>query len=88
VTDTAPPTPTPLTDEEREQLLLLTAELGAYLQQITAAVMPAFQAIAQGFAQLQSALQGAGLIDADGKPVRRTDRPAWQSPYGPPTTRH
>ncbi|MEH0428816.1 hypothetical protein QBB34_21275 [Streptomyces stelliscabiei] len=26
-------------------------------------------------------------IDQDGSPIRRTDRPAWQSPYGPPSPR-
>jgi hypothetical protein len=29
------------------------------------------------------------VIDQDGRPARpRADRPAWQSPYGPPTRRH
>jgi hypothetical protein len=28
------------------------------------------------------------VIDQHGNPVRRTDRPAWQSPYGPPPRRH
>lgn len=28
------------------------------------------------------------VIDQDGNPIRpRSDRPAWQSPYGPPTRR-
>lgn len=86
--DTAIPLPPLLTDEDREQLLRLTAELGAAFQQITAAMLPTFQAVVQQFVELQRALQGAGLLDADRTPVRRTDRPAGQSPYGPPTTRH
>jgi hypothetical protein len=29
------------------------------------------------------------VIDQDGNPVQpRPDRPAWQSPYGPPSRRH
>lgn len=33
------------------------------------------------------ALRDAGVMDDEGKPVRRRDRPAWQSPYGPPQKR-
>ncbi|MBQ0827677.1 hypothetical protein [Streptomyces tagetis] len=25
----------------------------------------------------------ASVVDQDGRPIRRRDRPAWQSPYGP-----
>ncbi|MEV0443506.1 hypothetical protein AB0I84_13200 [Streptomyces spectabilis] len=32
-------------------------------------------------------MHDAGLAARDGKPVRRPDRPAWQSPYGPPARR-
>ncbi|WP_445524772.1 hypothetical protein [Streptomyces cyslabdanicus] len=34
------------------------------------------------------ALRQAGLVNQDGRPIRRPDRPAWQSPYGPPPRRH
>ncbi|MFJ2292130.1 hypothetical protein ACIOG7_10515 [Streptomyces sp. NPDC087894] len=32
------------------------------------------------------AIQSTGLVDEAGR-VRRRDRPAWQSPYGPPQRR-
>lgn len=86
--DTAIPLPPLLTDEDREQLLQAAAELGAQVQQIVTAVMPVFQAVVEQAARTFAALQSAGLLDADGKPTRPADRPAWQSPYGPPTTRH
>ncbi|MFE2912846.1 hypothetical protein [Kitasatospora indigofera] len=90
MTDAAIPMP-PL-PAEREQLLRDLAALTAQCQ-TTAIVMfealaPVARALVAQFAELQSALQDAGLLDADGKPTRRPDRPAWQSPYGPPTRRH
>lgn len=39
--------------------------------------------------EIARAEEQARVIDQDGNPVRpRTDRPAWQSPYGPPPRRH
>ncbi|MFB7617811.1 hypothetical protein [Kitasatospora sp. NPDC056181] len=81
----------PLTAEQREQALQQLAEHVAAWQQMATALMPALQAaaeqLAHAFAELQRTLQAAGLLDADGRPVRPVDRPAWQSPYGPPTRR-
>ncbi|MBP5883153.1 hypothetical protein QBA57_28695 [Streptomyces scabiei] len=72
-----------LTDEQREQLLRSVAAVSAALQELVEACLPAVQAAAQQFAQITQALQAAGYLDEDGKPVKRPDRPAWQSPYGP-----
>ncbi|MFF0295567.1 hypothetical protein ACFYS8_13350 [Kitasatospora sp. NPDC004615] len=80
------------TDEQREELARAIAELTATMQASAAAfvqvVVPAVQAAAQQFAILQQQLQAAGFLDASGKPARLTDRPAWQTPYGPPARRH
>ncbi|KFG08121.1 hypothetical protein [Streptomyces scabiei] len=72
-----------LTDEQREQLLRSVANVSAALRELVEACLPAVQAAAQQFAQITQALQAAGYLDEDGKPVKRPDRPAWQSPYGP-----
>lgn len=55
----------------------------AYARQLS----PVIKALAKTFEAYAQALQQAGLADEDGKPVRQSDRPAWQSPYGPPTTK-
>lgn len=51
------------------------------------AMRPAIEEAGRWVAQAAEALRQAGVIDEDGKPVRRSDRPAWQSPYGPPNRR-
>ncbi|MER8219719.1 hypothetical protein ABTZ58_03795 [Streptomyces sp. NPDC094143] len=76
-----------LTDEQREQLLRNVAEVHAAINAFVQAVIPQVQAAARAFAQISAQLQRAGLLDADGKPTARPDRPAWQTPYGPPTRR-
>ncbi|MFD5266730.1 hypothetical protein [Streptomyces sp. NPDC058335] len=76
-----------LTDEQREQLLNNVAELHAAITKFAQALIPQLQAAAQAFVDFGRQLQDAGLIDADGKPIARPDRPAWASPYGPPPRR-
>ncbi|MFJ9657593.1 hypothetical protein ACIRPR_06445 [Streptomyces griseoflavus] len=71
-----------LTDEQREQLLANVAQLHTALARYVEALRPQLEAIGRAFADLGQQLHAAGLIDADGNPTR-TDRPAWQSPYGP-----
>ena len=78
-------TPPQLTDEQREQLLRSVANVTAALRQFAEALAPAALAMGQEFAKLSQALQAAGYLDDDGKPIKPADRPAWQSPYGPPT---
>jgi hypothetical protein len=77
-----------VTDEQREQLLHAVADLHAAVRQFAEACVPMVQAFAQQFTQVTKALQEAGYLDEAGKPAERPDRPAWQSPYGPPTRRH
>ncbi|MFB7029653.1 MULTISPECIES: hypothetical protein [unclassified Streptomyces] len=48
----------------------------------------ALQAVADALTLFADHLRAAGLLDKDGHPTRRPDRPAWQSPYGPPPRRH
>jgi ribosomal protein S12 methylthiotransferase accessory factor YcaO len=80
-------TPSALTDAEREALLRAGAALSAAITEFAQALLPAVQAAARQLTAHLEALKTAGLLDTNGKPARRTDRPAWQSPYGPPTKR-
>ncbi|MEH0657573.1 hypothetical protein QA860_07455 [Streptomyces stelliscabiei] len=79
-------TPQP-TDEQRETIARQAAELHAAIVQLAEHFIPVARAIVEAFNQLGRQLRDAGLLDEDGQPVKRTDRPAWQSPYGPPTKR-
>lgn len=89
MTDTpALPTTSTLTGEQHDEALRIVAEFVATFTDLIQAVAPAFQTLAQQFAAIQPHLQQLGLLDAEGKPVQAVDRPAWQSPYGPPARRH
>lgn len=76
-----------LTDEQREALLHNVTEVYASFAKFAEALVPQVRAAAETFAELGRQLKAAGLLDEDGNPVR-PDRPAWQSPYGPPKRRH
>jgi hypothetical protein len=62
-------------------------ELHQVLLAAARTVQPAMEAAARAVREVTRMLQSAGLADKDGKPVRPQDRPAWQSPYGPPARR-
>lgn len=62
--------------------------VNAFMRAFVEAVRPAVEQAAATLAEISRAAQAAGLLDEQGKPVERSDRPAWQSPYGPPTRRH
>jgi uncharacterized protein with von Willebrand factor type A (vWA) domain len=76
-----------LTDEQREQLLRNATEVYAAINAFARALLPQVQAAARAFVDLGRQLQDAGFLDENGKPTKRPDRPAWLSPYGPPTRR-
>ncbi|WP_442803457.1 PDC sensor domain-containing protein [Streptomyces pseudogriseolus] len=76
------------TDEQREQMLRDVAETYAAFDRFIRALRPQIQEAARAFQEIGQQLRAAGLIDADGNPTARPDRPAWQSPYGPPRRRH
>ena len=76
-----------ITDEQRETIVRQAAELHAAIAQLAESFIPVARAIVDAFNQLGRQLREAGLIDEDGKPVKPADRPAWQSPYGPPPRR-
>ncbi|MEH0650686.1 hypothetical protein QA995_14895 [Streptomyces scabiei] len=76
-----------ITDEQRETIARQAAELHAAIAQLAESFIPVARAIIDAFNQLGRQLREAGLIDDDGKPITRADRPAWQSPYGPPQSR-
>ncbi len=85
------------TGQPTEHLELLSAEaraaaaeagqrVGQILAAFARALQPVVQAAAAVMRQLDEALRAAGHASSTGKPGRR-DRPAWQSPYGPPSRR-
>lgn len=53
-----------------------------------AAALPVMEELTRGLEAYGRALRAAHVIDQDGRPVRRPDRPTWQSPYGPARRRH
>ncbi|WP_031104303.1 hypothetical protein [Streptomyces sp. NRRL S-146] len=69
------------------------AEMGQQLTQTVVhlfqAMQPALQAAAAAARKFAEALQQASKDDYElaPPPIRPKDRPAWQSPYGPPPTR-
>lgn len=60
----------------------------AFVKAYAEAVRPVMEQAARTVEVYGQALKDAGVIDQAGRPVRRTDRPAWQSPYGPARRRH
>ncbi|MDX3069170.1 hypothetical protein PV518_44750, partial [Streptomyces sp. ND04-05B] len=64
------------------------ASAHAAIFQFAQACIPIVLAAAEQFTQHTEALKQAGLLDEDGKPVQRPDRPAWASPYGPAPKGH
>ncbi|MBT2427220.1 hypothetical protein J7F02_16465 [Streptomyces sp. ISL-112] len=77
---TTPPTVDP------ERVRAAAEQACAALRAWAEAVAPAVRAMAEEFARLAEHLREAGVVDDHGRPTRR-DRPAWQSPYGPPPRR-
>ncbi|MEU0087208.1 hypothetical protein [Streptomyces sp. NPDC006274] len=63
------------------------AEVQTTLRRFVEALAPVARAYGERLAELGAALRAAGLLDENARPVRRRDRPAWQSPYGPPRRR-
>ncbi|WP_086787366.1 hypothetical protein [Streptomyces caniscabiei] len=76
-----------LTDEQRDTIARQAAELHAAIAQLAESFIPVARAIVEAFNQLGRQLHAAGLIDDEGKLTKPADRPAWQSPYGPPQNR-
>ena len=76
--------------QDSEQARLAAAEAQAALNevaaQIRAAVQPMIQRVADQFRQIKEVLQQLPEV-VDYKPAPRRDRPAWQTPYGPPSRR-
>ena len=87
----APDTETPMqariTDEQRDQMLQRIVTVVADIRKMAQLVVPAVTAAATELNQALDQLRDAGLLDEDFKPITTPDRPAWQSPYGPPTRR-
>ncbi|QFR00736.1 hypothetical protein F9278_36285 [Streptomyces phaeolivaceus] len=84
--DTIPTVPMPGW-EHREQLLQAAAELHTAITKFTESFMPMARALADSYAQFVRQLREAGYLDDQDQPVKPADRPAWQSPYGPPKRR-
>ncbi|MFI1677025.1 hypothetical protein [Streptomyces sp. NPDC020607] len=71
---------TRITERIREVQDAMTALMHAYAE----AARPLLEQVGRAFQTLHQ----ARLVESDGKPTMRRDRPAWQSPYGPPARRH
>lgn len=79
---------------------LVRAEAAAVIEQALApirqriadaieALIPAMRKVAEGFQAACTVInQAQYALAPPPAPGRRPDRPAWQSPYGPPTRRH
>ncbi|MFC9847767.1 hypothetical protein ACFWFF_01455 [Streptomyces sp. NPDC060223] len=65
-----------LTAEQREQMLRSVAAVTAGLRQVAEAFVPVVAAAAQQFTQIAKALQDAGYLDEEYKPIQAADRPA------------
>lgn len=86
-----PGTQTPMqariTDEQRDRMLQRIVTVVADIRKMAQLVMPAVTAAATELQAALDQLRDAGLLDDDYKPITAPDRPAWQSPYGPPKRR-
>lgn len=79
-------------EEFREHMARVEAErvrrageaMSAFIRAYAQAVKPAVERAQRAVAQIQEAMQH---LDPPLPPGRRHDRPAWQSPYGPPRRR-
>ncbi len=64
------------------------AVMAETMQQIREAFRPMAESMIEAFKQLVQAFERLGVTaEAGSAPGRRRDRPAWQSPYGPPRRR-
>ncbi|MFJ2731424.1 hypothetical protein [Streptomyces sp. NPDC087317] len=80
--------PTPHHDLVIAEAEAAAAEATQHLAHDLAALISAFQTAATAMKQFSKACRAAdGYVAAYRKPHRSRDRPAWQSPYGPPARR-
>ncbi|MFJ6729421.1 hypothetical protein ACIQPQ_31415 [Streptomyces sp. NPDC091281] len=63
------------------------SELFEVIAETLRRMAPAVEEDVRAVDAVMQAAQKAGLCDDRGKPLRPRDRPAWQSPYGPPRRR-
>lgn len=71
-------------DEAPDRAREVHDTLRSFMRAYAEAMRPVMEQLARSF----QAMRDAGLVDESGKPARRPDRPAWQSPYGPPQRSH
>ncbi|MGW5122993.1 hypothetical protein ACWEQ7_02830 [Streptomyces sp. NPDC004069] len=80
----------PTIEQTAEMLARIRALHTAIFRTYMAAARPLMDELARALAALTATvrnLQEDGVFDEIGKPGRPRDRPAWQSPYGPPRRR-
>lgn len=86
----AEPTP-PLAEQiaraEAERARKAQEAINAFARAYAEAMRPAMESAAAALAEFGRIVRRAGVIDEQGQPVKRPDRPPWQSPYGPPRRR-
>lgn len=76
-----------ITDEQRDEMLERIVTVVAEIRMMAELVAPAVVAAVSQLNQALDGLREAGLLDEEYKPIKPADRPAWQSPYGPPPRR-
>lgn len=76
-----------ITDEQRAQMLERIVTTVAEIRKMAEVVAPAVIAAVAKLTEAMEGLREAGILDEDFKPIKAADRPAWQSPYGPPRRR-
>lgn len=75
---------TPLVHAEAQAAAREAAQrAGQLLADFMRAIEPQLRAMGEAAKRAAQAFRDAGLIDEEGKPTARKDRPAWQTPYGP-----
>ncbi|WP_162466206.1 hypothetical protein [Streptomyces taklimakanensis] len=79
-----PPAKPRLTPEQTELAATSLAEAADTLRRFFEALLPVTRAAAESMSAICRCLQDTDLTPHAGRPTRPGDRPAWQSPYGPP----
>ncbi|MGW4300392.1 hypothetical protein ACWEHT_11505 [Streptomyces sp. NPDC004646] len=75
-------------EQQRLTAAYVREQHAALIRAYMTAVRPAAEEASRLLAAAARSLRAVRVIDQDGNPIRRPDRPAWQSPYGPAHRRH
>ncbi|MGW2209938.1 hypothetical protein [Streptomyces sp. NPDC001781] len=70
-------------EQQRLTVAYVREQHAALIRAYMAMARPVMEEASRHLAAAARALRDARFIGQDGDPIRRPDRPAWQSPYGP-----